>query len=130
MELTTVKASKETVQRLHGAKGFLDHTHPKKKHTLEDALKFLIGDFEKNYPKNKSPEGFNLEKEVDKKIYFPHVGRYKKHSFIYHPETYEEAKKIYDRMIKSFDNKDLQGLFNSAVSLIPDEMEGMKKKGD
>ena len=49
--MTTIRADESTVNRLHGIKGWLKYTQPKKNWTLEDALIYLIDEFDKKHPK-------------------------------------------------------------------------------
>jgi len=44
---TTIKIDKDVVQKLHGIKGHLDYLNPPKRHTLNDAVCFLVDDYYK-----------------------------------------------------------------------------------
>lgn len=68
-----------------------------------------------------------LEKLINEELYFPYRGLYQKHGFICRPSTREEFDYVYKRFISAYDNKDLQGVFNYALMMIPDNIDGLEE---
>ena len=46
---TTMKIDKKVLNKLHGVRGHLDYMHPPKKHTLNDAVDFLVDMYRKKH---------------------------------------------------------------------------------